>query len=141
MIGRERMWACGDCVSFPHPRFGRIAIPHWDHALWSGRHVAEAILGSAAPYVREPYFFSDIGPLRIQQVGARRRGRRRGATRTASPSAATRGGAPACVLLLNAPARLREARELVAAAALPTTPRLTPPTRRNQHHERPRDRR
>ena len=69
MIGHERLWACGDCVSFPHPRWGRIAIPHWDHALWSGRHVADSILGSTAPYVREPYFFSDIGRLRIQQVG------------------------------------------------------------------------
>ena len=69
VLGHERLWACGDCVSFPHPRWGRIAIPHWDHALWSGRHVADSILGSPEPYVREPYFFSDIGSLRIQQVG------------------------------------------------------------------------
>ena len=69
VLGHDRFWACGDCVSFPHPRWGRIAIPHWDHALWSGRHVADAILGSSAPYVREPYFFSDIGSLRVQQVG------------------------------------------------------------------------
>ncbi len=69
VLGHDGLWACGDCVSFPHPRWGRIAIPHWDHALWSGRHVAEAILGSTSPYVREPYFFSDIGSLRIQQVG------------------------------------------------------------------------
>lgn len=116
VLGRERLWACGDCVSFPHPRWGRIGIPHWDHALWSGRHAAESILGSTAPYAREPYFFSDIGPLRIQQVGV--------------VDAAVEwheddglvvgrdaGGAPACVLLLNAPARLREARELVASPA------------------------
>ena len=116
VIGRERLWACGDAVSFPHPRWGRIAIPHWDHALWSGRHAAESILGSTAPYVREPYFFSDIGPLRIQQVGV--------------ADAAVgwheedgfvvgrdRDGAPGCVLVVNAPARLREARELVASAA------------------------
>ncbi len=114
VIGRERLWACGDCVSFPHPRWGRIGIPHWDHALWSGRHAAESILGSTAPYTREPYFFSDVGRLRIQQVGV--------------SDAAVEwqdddglvvgrdlGGAPACVLLLNAPARLREARELVAS--------------------------
>ena len=69
VLGHEGLWACGDCVSFPHPRWGRIAIPHWDHALWSGRHVADSILGSPEPYVREPYFFSDIGSLRIQQVG------------------------------------------------------------------------
>ena len=115
VIGRERFWACGDCVSFPHPRFGRIGIPHWDHALWSGRHVAESILGSAAAYVRDPYFFSDVGPLRIQQVGC------------ADAAVAwreqdglsvgcDRSGAAACVLLMNAPTRLLEARELIAAA-------------------------
>ena len=115
VIGSDRLWACGDCVSFPHPRWGRIGIPHWDHALWSGRHVAESILGSTAPYVREPYFFSDIGRLRIQQVGV---------VDTAVEWQADdglvvgrdSGGTPACVLLLNAPARLREARELVASA-------------------------
>ena len=116
VIDREGVWARGDCVSFPHPRWGRIGIPHWDHALWSGRHAAESILGSSAPYARQPYFFSNVGRLRIQQVGM--------------VDAAVdwheddglvvgrdRGGAPACVLLLNAPARLREARELVASAA------------------------
>jgi 3-phenylpropionate/trans-cinnamate dioxygenase ferredoxin reductase subunit len=116
VIDRDGLWACGDCVSFPHPRWGRIAIPHWDHALWSGRHVAEAILGSTTPYVREPYFFSDIGRLRIQQVGV--------------GAAAVEwfeddglfvgrdlGGAAACVLLLNSPARLLEARDLVASAS------------------------
>jgi 3-phenylpropionate/trans-cinnamate dioxygenase ferredoxin reductase subunit len=121
VIGRERFWACGDCVSFPHPRWGRIGIPHWDHALWSGRHVAESILGSTAPYVREPYFFSDIGSLRIQQVG-----RSDAAVEWHADEGLVVGrdsdGVPACVLLLNAPARLREARELVAAAPSITTP-------------------
>ena len=116
VIGRDGIWGCGDCISFPHPRWGRIAIPHWDHALWSGRHTAAAILGSTTPYVREPYFFSDIGRLRIQQVGV---------GDAAVEWQETEGlfvgrdpeGSPACVLLLNAPARLREARELVASGA------------------------
>ena len=115
VLGHERFWACGDCVSFPHPRWGRIAIPHWDHALWSGRHVAESILGSPEPYVREPYFFSDIGGLRIQQVGvadAAVEWREDDGLAVGLDAA----GAPACVVLLNAPARLREARELLASA-------------------------
>ena len=115
VIGHERLWACGDNVSFPHPRWGRIAIPHWDHAFWSGRHVAESILGSTAPYVREPYFFSDVGPLRIQQVGVAD-----AAVEWHEDDGLVVGrdpnGAPACVLLINAPARLREAREIIACA-------------------------
>lgn len=115
VIGHERLWACGDNVSFPHPRWGRIGIPHWDHAFWSGRHVAESILGSTEPYVREPYFFSDIGPLRIQQVGVAD-----AAVEWHEDDGLVVGrdptGAPAGVLLINAPARLREARELIACA-------------------------
>jgi 3-phenylpropionate/trans-cinnamate dioxygenase ferredoxin reductase subunit len=119
VIGRERMWACGDCVSFPHPRFGRIGIPHWDHALWSGRHVAESILGATTSYVRDPYFFSDIGPLRIQQVGLAE-----AAVAWHDEDELSVGrdvdGAPACVLLLNAPARLLEARGMLAATTAVT---------------------
>ncbi len=117
VIGHERLWACGDCVSFPHPRWGRIGIPHWDHALWSGRHAAESILGSTTPYAREPYFFSDIGPLRIQQVGvveaAAEWQEDDGLLVGREPS-----GEPACVLLINEPTRLLEARQLVASAAV-----------------------
>ena len=115
VIGHEGLWACGDCVQFPHPRWGRISIPHWDNARWSGRHVAEAILGSTEPYVREPDFFSDIGRLRIQQVGLVD-GAVTWHERDGLVVGHDVGGAPACVLLLNAPARLREARELVASA-------------------------
>ena len=115
VTGHEGVWACGDCVSFPHPRWGRIAIPHWDHALWSGRHAADSILGATTAYVREPYFFSDIGPLRIQQVGVAD-----AAVDWRDEDGLVVGrdgrGATACVLLLNAPARLRDARELVASA-------------------------
>ena len=65
--------------------------------------------------MREPYFFSDIGRLRIQQVGVGD-----AAVEWHDDDGLFVGrdpaGAPACVLLLNAPARLREARELVASA-------------------------
>jgi hypothetical protein len=66
--------------------------------------------------VRDPYFFSDIGPLRIQQVGLAS-----GAVEWAEEDALLVGrdeyGAPACVLLIDAPARLGDARKLVATAA------------------------
>ena len=119
VIGKTDVWACGDCIRFPHPRWGRIAIPHWDHAFQSGRHVAQAILGDRTPYVRDPYWFSDIGPLRVQLVGM-------------AESADTwhdenglivgrdQDGHVAAVMLINAPARLNEAREYVATGLTPT---------------------
>jgi len=112
--GADGVWACGDVAAFPHPRFGRFAIPHWDNARAGGAHVAAAVLGATEPYVRDPYWFSDIGPLRIQQVGF-------------APAACEwshqdefhvgRGsdGRPACVVLLGAPHRLNDARRMLAA--------------------------
>lgn len=114
--GLSDVWACGDIIDFPHPRWGRITIPHWDHAFQSGRHVADTILGATEPYVRDPYWFSDIGPLRCQLVGH-------------ADSVALWDqedgqlavgyddyGLVAAVLLINAPARLAEARTRVADA-------------------------
>ncbi len=75
-----------------------------------------SIAGSRDPYVRDPYFFSDIGPLRIQQVGLAA-----AAVEWAEEDDLIVGrdehGIPACVLLMDAPARLGEARKLVATAA------------------------
>ena len=116
VTGHDDLWACGDCVSFPHPRYGRLAIPHWDHALWSGRHVADSIGGSRQPYARDPYFFSDIGPLRIQQVGLST-----AAVEWRDDDRLLVGrdqhGRPTCVVLIDAPTRLGDARKLVATAA------------------------
>ena len=114
VIGHETLWACGDVVRFPHPRFGPIAIPHWDHARASGIHAAEAAMGNPAPYVRDPYWFSDIAQLRIQQVGVSEAAvewRSHDGIHVGHDAA----GQAACVVLLDAPHRLREARELIAA--------------------------
>jgi 3-phenylpropionate/trans-cinnamate dioxygenase ferredoxin reductase subunit len=112
--GADGVWACGDVAAFPHPRYGRIAIPHWDNARAGGAHAADAVLGSAEAYIRDPYWFSDIGPLRIQQVGL-------------APAACEwthrdglhvghgGDGRPACIVLLDAPERLNDARRLLAA--------------------------
>jgi 3-phenylpropionate/trans-cinnamate dioxygenase ferredoxin reductase component len=110
--------ACGDCIAFPHPRYGRLAIPHWDNALHSGRQAADGVLGIAEAYARDPYYFSDIGPLRIQQVGLAA-----DAVEWSDEDDLAIGrdaaGHVTAVLFLNAPARLRDARELLAAASRP----------------------
>jgi 3-phenylpropionate/trans-cinnamate dioxygenase ferredoxin reductase subunit len=114
VLGADAAWACGDLAAFPHPRFGRLVVPHWDNARASGIHAAESVFGSAAPYRRDPYWFSDIGPLRIQQLGV------------PEPVVewVSRGdlhvglgvdGRAACAQLVNAPTRLGEARALLAA--------------------------
>jgi len=116
--GLTDVFACGDVIRFPHPRYGGIAIPHWDNALHSGRQAADGVLGTGEPYARDPYYFSDIGPLRIQQVGLAA-----DAVEWADEDDLIIGrdeaGDITAVLFLNAPARLREARELLAAATRP----------------------
>jgi hypothetical protein len=78
--------------------------------------VADSIMGSSAPYVRQPYFFSDIGPLRIQQVGLAE-----GVCEWSDGESLIIGrddaGRPACALLIDAPAQLNEARALVESTA------------------------
>jgi 3-phenylpropionate/trans-cinnamate dioxygenase ferredoxin reductase component len=112
--GLDGVWACGDTAAFPHPRFGRIAIPHWDNARAGGAHVAKAILGSRDPFVRDPYWFSDIGPLRVQQVGFEP-AVCEWSLRDGLHIGHAEDGRAACVLLLNSPARLNDARRLIAA--------------------------
>ena len=112
--GLDGVWACGDTAAFPHARFGRIAVPHWDNARAGGDHVARAILGSTQPFSRDPYWFSDIGPLRVQQVGFEP-AVCEWSVRDGLHVGHADDGRAACVLLLNSPNRLNDARRLVAA--------------------------
>ena len=112
--GLTDVWVCGDLAAVPHPRYGRITVPHWDMARAGGAHAARSALGDTRPFVREPYWFSDIGRLRVQQVGLAA-----AAVEWSDRDGLTVGhdesGRPACVLLVNTPTRLGEARRLVAA--------------------------
>jgi NADPH-dependent 2,4-dienoyl-CoA reductase/sulfur reductase-like enzyme len=116
VLGEERTWACGDVAVFPHPRHGTLAIPHWDHAMASGRHVAEAITDHPSPYGREPYWFSDIGRVRIQVVGHEPAVSEWRRVDELLLGVDIRGRV-ACVVLVNQPARIREARGLVSQNA------------------------
>ncbi|WP_280671975.1 MULTISPECIES: NAD(P)/FAD-dependent oxidoreductase [unclassified Kitasatospora] len=65
-----RVWAAGDCVSYPSARFGeRINVQHWDHAMHSGRAVAAALLGADAAYDPVPYFWSEQFGRMVQYAG------------------------------------------------------------------------
>ncbi len=67
--GHDDMWACGDCASVEHPRYGEIAFPHWDWARRTGMQVADSVVGDAPPFDAEPFWFSNIGPLHLQEIG------------------------------------------------------------------------
>ena len=65
----ERVHAVGDLVVVPHARFGRIVFPHWDMAIGTGEHAADAIAGVAGELDRLPYWWTDIGQRTFAEVG------------------------------------------------------------------------
>jgi 3-phenylpropionate/trans-cinnamate dioxygenase ferredoxin reductase subunit len=64
-----RVFAAGDIASHDHPLLGRVRVEHWDTAIHQGRHAAGAMLGDDAPYLRQPYFFTDQYDLGMEYVG------------------------------------------------------------------------
>jgi 3-phenylpropionate/trans-cinnamate dioxygenase ferredoxin reductase subunit len=114
--GYERVYAAGDLVLVPHARFGAIRFPHWDAAIGTGEQTADSIAGVAGPYERLPYWWSDIGTLRLAEVGVAEQvaewhdlgGMHVG--RDVS-------GEVVCALVVDEPRRLREARGLVGDVA------------------------
>ncbi len=114
--GYDRVHACGDLVLVPHARFGSIRFPHWDAAIGTGEQAADAIAGETAPYDRLPYWWSDIGPRRLAEVGWA------GAVEEWTEENGLHvgrdaGGTAVCVLVVDEPRRLREARALVQGGA------------------------
>jgi 3-phenylpropionate/trans-cinnamate dioxygenase ferredoxin reductase subunit len=110
--GRPGVRACGDLVLVPHARFGPMRFPHWDAAIGTGEQAADAIAGQAGPYERLPYWWSDIGPRRLAEVGFAE------AVATWAEEDGLHvgrdaGGSAVCVLVVDEPRRLREARALV----------------------------
>ena len=67
--GLERVHAVGDVILAPHARFGPIRFPHWDMAIATGERAADAIAGVAGELDRLPYWWTDIGPRTLAEVG------------------------------------------------------------------------
>lgn len=65
----ENVFAAGDVANHDHPLFGRIRIEHFNNADKQGRHVAQAMLGSTAPYDYVHTFWSDQYDDKIEYVG------------------------------------------------------------------------
>lgn len=113
--GCDGVSACGDLVLVPHARFGAMRFPHWDAAIGTGEQAAAVIAGEAGPYERLPYWWSDIGPRRLAEVGFA------GAVETWAVEDGLHvgrdaAGEPVCALVVDEPRRLREARALIQGA-------------------------
>jgi 3-phenylpropionate/trans-cinnamate dioxygenase ferredoxin reductase component len=110
--GHDRAYAVGDAVLAPHARFGSILFPHWDMAIGTGEQAADVIAGVAGDFDRLPYWWSDIGPRRIAEVGWA------GAVAGWSEEdglyvGRDEGGAVVCVTVVDEPRRMRQARQMV----------------------------
>ncbi|KAG2204555.1 hypothetical protein INT47_012614 [Mucor saturninus] len=59
---RRDVYAAGDMVSFHDVQLGRRRIEHHDHAVLSGRHAGENMVGASRAYNHQSMFWSDLGP-------------------------------------------------------------------------------
>lgn len=110
--GYERVHAVGDLVVVPHARFGPLRFPHWDMAIGTGEHAADAIAGAAGRLDRLPYWWTDIGPRTFAEIGWAE-----AAVEWSEEDGIhvgrDDGGEPVAALVVDEPRRLREARALL----------------------------
>ncbi|KAI8098957.1 uncharacterized protein BX664DRAFT_320016, partial [Halteromyces radiatus] len=60
---RKDVYVAGDMVSFHDIQLGRRRIEHHDHAVLSGRHAGQNMVGQKSkPYRHQSMFWSDLGP-------------------------------------------------------------------------------
>jgi 3-phenylpropionate/trans-cinnamate dioxygenase ferredoxin reductase subunit len=115
--GHHGLFAIGDCCVPAHARFGPLRLPHWDVALGTADAAAAAIAGEDGAYDRLPYWWTDIGPLRVAEVGCAQL-----AVEWTDDGELYVGrgeeGDVVCCTVINNPRRLREARELLVSAAV-----------------------
>lgn len=64
----ERVWAAGDCTSFPW-RGGRLRLESVQNAIDQAETVAANMLGAGKPYQPVPWFWSDQYDLKLQIAG------------------------------------------------------------------------
>ncbi|ETX28463.1 NAD(P)/FAD-dependent oxidoreductase [Roseivivax isoporae] len=62
------IWAAGDCASFPHAD-GRLRLESVGNAIDMAERVADNMLGTPAPYLPKPWFWSDQYACKLQIAG------------------------------------------------------------------------
>lgn len=63
-----RIWAAGDCASFPW-QGGRIRLESVQNAIDQAEAVADNIMGADAAYIPHPWFWSDQYDVKLQIAG------------------------------------------------------------------------
>lgn len=110
--GFERVHAVGDLILAPHVRFGPIRFPHWDMAIATGDRAADEIAGVESELDRLPYWWSDIGPRTLAEVGWADAAAEWGAE-DGIHVGRDAAGEPVAALVVDEPRRLRAARALL----------------------------
>ena len=112
--GYERVHAVGDLIVVPHARYGPMRFPHWDMAIGTGEHAADAIAGIDGELDRLPYWWTDIGAHTFAEVGYAE-----AAAEWIDEEGMHVGrdehGEAVAALVVDEPRRLREARSLLGA--------------------------
>jgi 3-phenylpropionate/trans-cinnamate dioxygenase ferredoxin reductase subunit len=66
----QGVYAIGDCARFPHWQLGQpVRLESVQNATDQARHVAGVLMGKPNPYVTVPWFWSDIGNMKLQMAG------------------------------------------------------------------------
>ena len=68
------IFAAGDVAAWHNSLYSRrMQVPHWTNAVQQGAYVGKILQSPApeaeAPYTHLPYFWTDLGPHRLQVVG------------------------------------------------------------------------
>jgi len=131
----RRIFALGDCVSFPYLRWGqRLRLESVQNANDQARTLAGVLLGqNTPPYAALPWFWSDLGLLRLQIAGLApphtqtQRVHRPGARADSFSVLHFDQGKLVCVESINAPADHIAARKLLEKGQLPGASILADP--------------
>lgn len=67
---RTNVWVAGDASCFYDVKLGRRRVEHHDHAINSGRHAGQNMVGAGKVYSHQSMFWSDLGPdISFEAVG------------------------------------------------------------------------
>lgn len=67
---RTDVWVAGDASCFYDIKLGRRRVEHHDHAIHSGRHAGQNMVGSGKAFIHQSMFWSDLGrDISFEAVG------------------------------------------------------------------------